>query len=101
MGAHLNPEIFRKTIALMRPLLADRTGLSLSKDLTYGSDPLQKLDLYAPQGDAAGTAPIVVFVHGGRFSRGDKRFGENVAAYFARHGMLGVTMNYRLAPGVA
>jgi len=98
MGAHLNPELIRKTVALMQPLLAARTGLSLSRDIAYGADPLQKLDIYAPQGNTGRPAPIVMFVHGGAFSRGDKGSGENVAAYFARHGMLGVTMNYRLAP---
>jgi arylformamidase len=100
MGAHLNPKLIRRTVALMRPLLADRTGLSFSRDIAYGFDPLQKLDIYAPQENTGRRAPIVIFVHGVAFSRGDKRSGENVAAYFARHGMLGVTMNYRLAPAV-
>jgi acetyl esterase/lipase len=45
---------------------------------------------------------VVVFVHGGAFVRGDKDIdGEvyaNVLYYFARHGYLGVTMEYRRAP---
>ena len=37
----------------------------------------------------------------GGFRSLDKRGQQNIPAYFARHGMLGVTMNYRLAPAVA
>jgi acetyl esterase/lipase len=98
MGPTLNPTVISKSSELMRPLQAPRSGLPVSKDIAYGSDPLQKLDLYPPQRKSGGPSPIVVFVHGGGFARGDKRGGENVAAYFARHGMLGVTMNYRLTP---
>ncbi len=100
MGPTLNPDVISKTIALMKPLQATRIGLPASADVSYGPDPLQKMDLYPPQGNAAGPAPIVIFVHGGGFTRGDKRGSANIAAYFARHDMLGITMNYRLAPTV-
>jgi acetyl esterase len=100
MGPTLNQEVIRKSVALMEPLQAPRTGLSASQDVAYGPDPLQKMDLYQPQASAAGSAPIVIVVHGGGFTSGDKEIGENVAAYFARHGLLGVTINYRLAPTV-
>jgi triacylglycerol lipase len=47
--------------------------------------------------------PVVVFVHGGGYVDGDKRlpgtpFYQNVGYYFARNGMVGVNMTYRLAP---
>ena len=42
----------------------------------------------------------MVFVHGGNFTRGDKAGLENIPAYFARHGFLGVTIDYRLTPAV-
>jgi acetyl esterase/lipase len=41
---------------------------------------------------------IVIYVPGGGFSGGDKRAFGNVASYFAKAGLLGVTMNYRLLP---
>ena len=47
--------------------------------------------------------PVLLFVHGGGFVRGDKHaagspFFDNVAVWAVRHGMIGVTMSYRLAP---
>ena len=100
MGPKLNPDVISKSIALMKPLQAPLTGLSVSQDVAYGPDALQKMDLYPPQASATGAAPIVIFVHGGGFTRGDKQGGENIAAYLARHGLLGITINYRLAPTV-
>ena len=100
MGPKLNPEVIARSVKLMTPLQASLAGLSVSKDIAYGHDPLQTLDLYPPQAGAAAAAPVVLFVHGGGFRQGDGGYGEHVAAYFARHGMLGVKMNLRLAPAV-
>ena len=98
MGPHVDLSIIRRTYSLMQPLQAPRTDLAVSQDVSYGEDALQKLDLYAPKEGAAGPRPIVIFVHGGGFTAGDKGSADNVASYFARHGMLGVSTNYRLAP---
>ena len=65
-----------------------------------GADPRQRLDLHKPESRAG--APIVVFLHGGAYVRGDRSVNAevygNVATYFARQGMLGVNATYRLAP---
>jgi acetyl esterase len=99
LGPTLNPDMIAKTNALMAPLQASRVGLHVEKDVSYGADPLQKLDVWRPAGAQKG-APVVVFVHGGYFVRGDKAGSDNVPAYFSRHGILGVNINYRLAPKV-
>lgn len=70
-------------------------------DLRYGDHPRQVLDLYAP--DGASGAPVLLWVHGGGFLRGEKASGEHpfnahVGRWAARNGMLGAVMNYRLAP---
>jgi len=48
--------------------------------------------------------PVVLFVHGGAWQRGDKRWGLNlywnVGVAAARAGAVGVTINYRLSPEV-
>jgi acetyl esterase len=100
MGPRVDESMAIRTYALMQPLQAPRADLAVGQDVSYGEDPLQKLDLYAPHPRAVRPRPVVIFVHGGSFTSGDKRNGDNVAAYFARHGMLGVAMNYRLAPAV-
>ena len=50
------------------PVLADNTQSQLN--IPYGSEPLQKLDIYAPRG--VSEAPVVIFVHGGEWARHDK-----------------------------
>ena len=96
IGPALSADMFAKSFAVMRPLQASRTGLSVAKDVSYSADPAQKIDLWRPAGKRP--APIILFVHGGGFVGGDKNDYDNVPAYFARHGFLGVNMNYRVAP---
>lgn len=71
-------------------------------DLAYGPDPRQRLDLYLPQDDRR-DRPILLWVHGGGFVRGEKAsashpFNAHAGRWAARHGMVGAVMNYRLAP---
>jgi acetyl esterase len=72
------------------------------RDLPYGSDPRQRLDVYAPEGHADRPRPVLMFVHGGAFVEGDKdrtdEIYSNVLWYFARHGIVGVNVEFRLAP---
>ena len=74
----------------------------VSRNIAYGDDPRQVLDVYQPAGLAAGSCPVVMFVHGGAFVEGEKdRTSEvysNVLWYFARHGVLGINVEFRLAP---
>ncbi len=91
-----------KTLALYTPILAaaPKAGVTIERDVAYGADPRQRLDLHKPESRAG--APIVVFLHGGAYVRGDRSVNAevygNVATYFARQGMLGVNATYRLAP---
>ena len=92
--------------ALYAPLLVDAPRVSrVLRDLGYGDDARHRLDLYLPDGlpddlpDApAASAPVVVFLHGGGFIRGDKAEREQVGHFFARHGVLAIVPNYRLGP---
>ena len=67
------------------------------RDLPYGSDPLQRLDVYCPQA-VASAAPVLIVVHGGGFVRGDKAERANAGIHFAKAGYLTMVPNYRLAP---
>jgi acetyl esterase/lipase len=57
-------------------------------------------DLYEPKGDTVDSRPVVVWVHGGGFSSGDKTSPELVdeATDLAHKGYVNISINYRLAP---
>ena len=97
----LDPTYSVQTKALYVPLLAGvLDGVTSTLDIAYGAHPRQQLDLF----HVAGSKPsaIVIYVPGGGYTGGDKRSDPlvfaNIGAYFARRGMLGITMNYRLSP---
>lgn len=69
-----------------------------AQTIAYGTDPLQQLDFYPA---AARTAPLVVFVHGGGWKRGDKgmmRGSDKLKDWHAK-GYAVASLNYRLVPG--
>jgi len=66
-------------------------------ELAYGTDKLQKLDLVTPAGNTR--PPLVLFIHGGGWSIGDKRQSIAVkAAHFTSKGYAFASANYRLVP---
>ena len=98
LGAELTREMVGATMQLYGPLHAAETndGLTVTPDQAYGAHARQRLDVYAPEG--AEGLPVLLFVHGGGFVRGDKAGAANVGRWFAHHDVVGVTMNYRYAP---
>lgn len=74
-------------------------GTRVERDLAYGPDPAQALDLYRPAGD--GPFPLVVFVHGGGWRRGDKampRMVQHKVAHWLPRGLAFASLNYRMLP---
>lgn len=65
--------------------------------LSYGTDRLQAVDYWAAP---SRNAPLVVFVHGGGWSRGDKRMmdGSDKLAHWHARGYAVASVNYRLVP---
>lgn len=94
------------TAALYAPLQQKEpyTGVKVERDQRYGPDARHLLDVFASDTGAAGTRkPVLVFVHGGAFTAGNKRTGDspfydNVMLWAVANGMVGVNMTYRLAP---
>jgi acetyl esterase/lipase len=103
MGHVLGPDVLQACGQLFRgEQRAPAAAGGRVADLPYGPAPRQQLDLYLP---AAGTAaaPVLLWVHGGGFVRGEKYspehpFNAHMGRFAARHGLLGAVMNYRLAP---
>ncbi|WP_219413644.1 alpha/beta hydrolase [Pseudonocardia nigra] len=70
-------------------------------DVAYGDEPDHRLDVWASPGLAAGAgAPVLVQVHGGAWTMGDKSVSAApLMAHLAERGWVCVTINYRLGPG--
>jgi len=82
-----------------------RPPYSVERDLDYRRGPPAQrasdlLDLYRPRGLRAGARrPVVVWIHGGGWRRGDKRTGaRRKAELFTGAGYLFASVNYRLSP---
>lgn len=70
----------------------------LERDLSYGNDPQQRLDVYLPA--QAKAAPIIFMVHGGAWMIGDKAaagFVSNKVAHWLPKGYIIVSSNYRMS----
>ncbi len=78
------------------PVLAQNTVEH--KDVAYGGPDaaMDLLDVYAPAN--ASNAPVVMFVHGGEWTKGDKREISCKPKFFNEHGIVFVSVNYRLSP---
>ena len=74
-------------------------GARVERDLAYGTDPAQCLDVYLPAGRPTGA--ILVVVHGGAWAIGDKANPGVVAAKVAHWlpaGIVVASVNYRMLP---
>lgn len=74
-------------------------GATVNVDIPYGLDAAQKYDVYLPA--SASNAPIIVMIHGGAWTSGDKQddnVAEAKAGYFVAKGYIFVSLNYRLLP---
>ncbi|HUD40775.1 MAG TPA: alpha/beta hydrolase [Dokdonella sp.] len=68
---------------------------TVETDIAYGSGPLHKFDLYLPA-DRVRATKLVVYIHAGGFTGGDKADDEDIAKYFASKGYVAATLNYSL-----
>ncbi|MBN3854071.1 alpha/beta hydrolase [Paraburkholderia sp. Ac-20340] len=100
-GAVIDPPLVKGWYAPFRETQS-REGAELRADIAYGDDERQKLDVYLPTAEATGDnakgRPLLLFVHGGGFVRGDRRERANVGLRFARAGFVTVLPSYRLGP---
>lgn len=83
--------------ALERLVLGDLVERAV--DLPYGEGERRTLDVYQAS-RARGTAPVVVFLYGGRWKYGSKDDYLLVANAFVRRGWVTVVPDYRLHPAV-
>jgi acetyl esterase/lipase len=78
-------------------------SIIVHRDVAYGPDDRNKLDLFISEPQNSRLRPVVIFVHGGAHVAGNKRTGtspfyDNIMLAALKQGFIGVNMTYRLAP---
>jgi acetyl esterase/lipase len=70
----------------------------VARDLAYGEDPRQRMDIYAPT--AAGSYPVLVFFYGGGWDSGSRDLYGWAAQALAAKGFVVALPDYRIVPQV-
>jgi len=104
MGKQWNTEVNRETARLYVALhrQRDSSGIRRIPDVNYGPRVREKLDLFVPTQGFDQLGPVIVYLHGGESTGGDKivtgtddLLYSNVAKWAARVGGVGVNANYQ------
>lgn len=104
----VGPVVDARGMAALYTPLQERepyAGIQVTRDLSYGPDAQNLADVFTPADGGRGKKrPVLIFVHGGGFTAGERRLGpdspfyDNVGIWAVRHGFIGVNMTYRRAP---
>ncbi|MEQ9634761.1 MAG: alpha/beta hydrolase [Devosia marina] len=81
------------------PLAMDGGTAKVGDGIAYGDGVRTKLDVYAPEQRGA-AAPVVFFIYGGGWSRGERGEYEFAGRALASRGFVTVIADYRLYPEV-
>lgn len=111
--AQVPPEIAKRLVAIGRGVCVSETGelyrplhagppysgVSIARDLSFGSDPMNLVDVFAPA-SGSGPKPVLIYVSGGAGNRrlappNDVAFYDNVGLWAVKNEMVGVLMQRR------
>lgn len=86
-------------VACQKPAALPGASSSVQTDLAYGSDAKQKFDIYLPAGRSLDSTKLLVLIHGGGWTGGDKAdFSSNISALQLLLPEYAIAnINYRLA----
>ena len=76
-------------------VMADELDYQITTDIRFGDLTVQVLDIYAPA-MVTDETPVLMFLHGGGFTGGDKSQARVLGPQFARDGIIVVSPNYQL-----
>tara|TARA_B100001989_G_C24550737_1_gene474441 strand:- start:1548 stop:2423 length:876 start_codon:yes stop_codon:yes gene_type:complete len=76
----------------------NKKDVEIIKNIEYGSHERQKLDLYLPQNTNSSRLPVLMFIHGGAWQKGDKDMYDKMGIFYAENDILFIAINYRLSP---
>lgn len=69
------------------------------KDLTYESKyKNNNYDVYMPKDNDGKLYPTIIWIHGGAYVEGDKKYTETFSTMLASYGFVVLSMNYELVP---
>lgn len=77
------------------PAVVEAQEHHMTADIPFGDLPRQTLDIYTPA-TINDETPVLMFLFGGGFSRGDKRQASNIGQEHADAGIIVVAPNYRV-----
>jgi len=105
IGREVSFDTLGRTRKLYTPLhpVAPFAGVSIERDIQYGPDERNRLDLFLPEQQGVQGLPVLIYIHGGGFIGGDKHtpgtpFYDNVGTWAVRNGLAGINITHRLAP---
>lgn len=84
---------------LLNALPSDAARVA-ARDVAYGRDPRQTLDVYVPHRVESEPAPVLVFFYGGSWASGAKADYAFAGRSLAAEGFVTVVPDYRLVPDV-
>lgn len=76
--------------------------VEVEKDIAFGNNPRNTMDIYYPKSknEQTETTPVIVFIYGGSWNRGEKSEYEFVGRKLASLGYITMLPNYRVYPEV-
>jgi acetyl esterase/lipase len=107
LGTQWSRQANAQTAALYAALhrAVDSAGIRQISGLSYGAHRQQTLDLFVPDQGFDEPGPVLVYLHGGGSTGGDKIVADtdgliyaNVGKWIALVGGIGISANYRLLP---
>jgi poly(3-hydroxybutyrate) depolymerase len=88
----------KKILLFFVALAGFAAGAQDFKTLTYFANDSTKLelDLFVPKEKSKEKLPLLIHVHGGGFSGGERKNGHHICSYAAQHGYVAATITYTL-----
>ncbi|MGF1651308.1 MAG: alpha/beta hydrolase [Hyphomicrobiaceae bacterium] len=79
----------------------EAAGARAELDVAYGEGERQHFDLFHPEGEATAPSPVIAYIHGGYWQRGDRKEYSCIAEPFVADGYRVAIPSYSLCPNVA
>lgn len=95
IGGILSKQIQPKELRELNKYDESKIG-EIKKDITYGDEDANKFDIYLPKDNTKETYGLVVYLHAGGFTSGDKQDDVEMLKWLCARGYVAVGINYTL-----